>query len=50
MFMFNYDYSTASTGITMIMLLTIVVGVVGLASIFINDIKNWIKKKKEVDK
>ena len=50
MFMFNYDYSTASTGIIIVMLLTIVIGVVGLASIFINDIKDWKKKKKGVDK
>ena len=46
MFMFNYDYSTASTGIIIVMLLTIVIGVAGLASIFINDIKDWRKKKK----
>jgi hypothetical protein len=48
--MFNYDYSTSSTGIIIIMLLTIVVGVAGLTGIFINDIKDWRKKKKGVDK
>lgn len=46
MFMFNYDYSNASTGITIVMLLTIVVGVAGLTGIAIADIKDWIKERK----
>lgn len=47
MFMFNYDYSTvSSTGITIVMLLTIVVGVAGLTGIAIADIKDRIKERK----
>lgn len=44
MFMFNYDYSGVSIGITIIMLITLVVGVIGLIWIAVEYYQAFIKK------
>ena len=44
MFMFNYDYSGASIGITIIMLITLIVGIVGLIWIAVEYYRAFIKK------
>ena len=45
MFMFTYDYSSGSTAITVIMVLTIIFGVVMLTGIVIQEIKNFFKNR-----
>ena len=49
MFMFNYDYSGASIGITIVMLITLVVGIVGLIQIAIEYYRAFIKKPIDKD-
>lgn len=44
MFMFNYDYPCVSIGITIIMLITLVVGVIGLIWIAVEYYRAFIKK------
>ena len=44
MFMFNYDYSGASIGITIIMLMTLIIGVIGLIWIAVEYYRAFIKK------
>lgn len=43
MFMFNYDYSGISTGITIIMLITLIVGIISLIWIAVEYYQNFIK-------
>ena len=44
MFMFNYDYVGVSIGITIIMLLTLIVGIIGLIWIAVEYYRAFIKK------
>lgn len=48
MFMFNYDYSGASIGITIIMLITLIVGIIGLIWIAVEYYQAF--NKKPIDK
>ena len=49
MFMFNHDYSGASIGITIIMLLTLIVGIIGLIWITVEYYRAFIKKPIDKD-
>ena len=49
MFMFNYDYSGASFSITIIMLITLVVGIIGLIWIAVEYYRAFIKKPIDKD-
>lgn len=49
MFMFNYDYSGVSTGITIVMLITLIVGIIGLIWIVVEYYRNFIKKSVDKD-
>ena len=44
MFMFNYDYSGASIAITIIMLITLILGIVGLIWIAVEYYRAFVKK------
>jgi uncharacterized protein YneF (UPF0154 family) len=47
--MFNYDYSGASIAITIIMLLTLIAGIIGLIWIAIEYYQAFIKKPIDKD-
>ena len=49
MFMFNYDYSGASIGITIIMLITLIIGIIGLIWIAVEYYRDFIKKPIDKD-
>ena len=49
MFMFNHDYSGASIGITIIMLITLVVGIIGLIWIAVEYYRAFVKKPIDKD-
>lgn len=49
MFMFNYDYSGTSIGITIIMLITLIVGIIGLIWIAVEYYQSFIKKPIDKD-
>lgn len=44
MFMFNYDYPGTSIGITIIMLITLIIGIIGLIWIAVEYYRTFIKK------
>ena len=44
MFMFNYDYSGASIGIVVAMLITLVIGIIGLIWIAVEYYQSFMKK------
>lgn len=49
MFMFNYDYSGASIGITIVMLITLIIGIIGLIWISVEYYRDFIKKPIDKD-
>ena len=49
MFMFNYDYSCVSIGITIVMLITLIIGIIGLIWIAIEYYQNFVKKPVDKD-
>ena len=43
MFMFNHDYSGASTGIVIAMLITLIIGIIGLVWIAVEYYRSFMK-------